>query len=72
MTTKVVMPKKKCGLYDAGLTLTGGNTSYNSATTTALSNVKSETWLETTLGWDFDNVWEINGTDNFPTLKAFD
>ena len=46
------------------LSLTSSN-----ATKTTLENLKSEDWVGSTLGWDFNNVWS-NGTD-YPVLRGF-
>lgn len=37
---------------------------------TTQSNLKSKTWLESVLGWDFDSDWDIVD-GNYPVLKSF-
>ena len=52
------------------------NISYNGSaygTATPLSNFQSKEWLISTLGWDFENVWDFDTSNgyNYPVLKGF-
>jgi hypothetical protein len=47
---------------------TGGSDSFG-GTTTAVENFTSQAWLSGTLGWDFENVWKLDG--EYLTLQGF-
>lgn len=59
------------------------NCYYNSASTnlfnrregtsTSLDNLQAQSWLTSTLGWDFENVWNFDTSNgyNYPVLKGF-
>ena len=59
------------------------NCYYNSASTnlfnrregtsTSLDNLQAQSWLTSTLGWDFENVWDFDTSNgyNYPILKGF-
>ena len=49
-------------------TTTSSNTT---GTSTTSSNLRSESWLTSTLGWDFDSVWAFVEGNDYPVLKAF-
>ena len=40
-------------------------------TSTSTSNLQSSSWLSSTLGWDFTNVWTFTADSDYPVLKAF-
>ncbi|MBQ7172880.1 MAG: choice-of-anchor L domain-containing protein [Clostridia bacterium] len=39
--------------------------------TTALSNLQSQAWIESNLGWDFDTVWTFESGYDYPVLQGF-
>ena len=41
-------------------------------TSTNASNFQSQSWIESTLGWDFDTVWEFRAGSDYPVLQGFD
>jgi uncharacterized repeat protein (TIGR02543 family) len=58
----------------SGHTATKSNCYYylsSSNNTLSLSNFKLQSWLTSTLGWDFDNVWCFVDAYDYPVLKAF-
>ena len=36
------------------------------ATHTSIENLKSQSWIESTLGWDFDTIWDFETGDGLP------
>ncbi len=40
-------------------------------TSTSASNFASQSWIETNLGWDFTNIWEMKPGADYPTLQGF-
>jgi len=36
------------------------------------SYFQTQSWIESTLGWDFDTVWEFKTGEDYPTLRGFD
>lgn len=44
---------------------------YYQGTSTSISNLQSQTWLTSNLGWDFNNVWEFRANSEYPVLKGF-
>ena len=36
-----------------------------------IDNLKSESWVESNLGWDFSSVWMFDGVSEYPTLQGF-
>ena len=49
-----------------------GPTSQYPGTSTNADNFKSQSWIESTLGWDFNTVWEFKAGSEYPVLKGFD
>ena len=47
-------------------------TNVTSATSTNKDNFKSQAWVESNLGWDFDTVWEFRAGSDYPVLQGFD
>ena len=45
--------------------------SYLGGIATSTQNFKSQSWIESNLGWDFDTVWKFDGND-YPVLQGFD
>ncbi len=61
---------KSSSVTNSYYSMTLSGSSYQSyGTSTALSNLQSESWLETNLGWDFENVWTFNQDGNYPVLQ---
>ena len=48
----------------------GGSDSYGGSAT-SYSNFRSSSWLSSTLGWDFNDVWCYNTENELPVLKGF-
>ncbi len=48
---------------------TGTSSSYG--TSTDISNFASQSWIESNLGWDFTNIWEMKPGADYPTLRGF-
>ncbi len=40
-------------------------------TSVSAENLTNRGWIESTLGWDFENVWQFKGDDLNPTLRGF-
>ena len=49
-----------------------GGTGYTGASSTEIENFKSQAWLSSTLGWNFDETWEFTASSEYPMLKGFD
>ena len=71
------------GIYMGGINGDDRGPTYNSyynssssfnrsgGSSTSLSNLKSESWLTSTLGWDFDTVWTFVEGSDYPVLQVF-
>lgn len=44
----------------------------SNATSVDVLSFKSQSWIETNLGWDFDTIWEFRGGNDYPVLQGFD
>ena len=53
-----------------GVTVTGTATSANGANAT-IQQLKSLAFYRDTMGWDMDNIWEIDDGNDFPKLRGF-
>ena len=53
-----------------GATVTGTDTSANGANAT-IQQLKSLAFYRDTMGWDMDNIWEIDDGNDFPKLRGF-
>jgi hypothetical protein len=51
--------------------LTAGSVYVYNGKSTSLENLTSKSWVESNLGWDFDNVWTFDGVSEYPTLRGF-
>ncbi|MBO7149672.1 MAG: InlB B-repeat-containing protein, partial [Clostridia bacterium] len=47
------------------------NVTSSKGTSTSTTNFKSQSWLTSTLGWDFADVWTFVEGNDYPVLKAF-
>ena len=54
--------------YYAG---TNASDSYGGVSTD-VANLKSQSWIEANLGWDFDTTWAFIAGKNYPVLQGFD
>ena len=45
--------------------------SENNGTYTTLSNLKSQSWIASNLGWNFNTVWEFGTKSDYPVLRGF-
>lgn len=45
--------------------------SHTSGQSTSSSNFKSQSWITTNLGWDFNTVWEFKSGSDYPVLQGF-
>ena len=54
--------------YYAG---TNASDSYGGVTMD-VANLKSQSWIEANLGWDFDTTWAFIAGNNYPVLQGFD
>ena len=48
-----------------------GNINHYQGTPISAENLQDRGWIESTLGWDFENVWQFKGDDLNPTLRGF-
>ena len=48
-----------------------GSYSITQGTPISEENLQDRGWIESTLGWDFENVWQFKGDDLNPTLRGF-
>ena len=48
-----------------------GNINHYQGTPISAENLQDRDWIESTLGWDFENVWQFKGDDLNPTLRGF-
>ena len=61
---------------------TSSNCYYNSTSTslfnrtegtsTSLTNLQTQSWIEANLGWDFDTIWGFIAGSDYPVLQGFD
>ena len=54
--------------YYAG---TNASDSYGGVSTD-VANLKSQSWIEANLGWNFDTTWAFIAGNNYPVLQGFD
>ena len=59
-----------CQINSCYYSITGTVNSYNGISTYA-DNFKSQSWITTNLGWDFDTIWEFDGVNEYPVLQGF-
>ena len=57
-------------LVRGAVVTTGTSTNLNGANAT-ITQLKTRSFYENILGWDFVNIWKINEGVNFPKLKGF-
>lgn len=58
-------------LYQCYAANTNVSDSYGGMTTD-VANLKSQSWIEANLGWDFDTVWAFIAGNDYPVLQGFD
>ena len=51
--------------------MSSGNFDRRNGNSTSVANLQSQSWLSSTLGWDFSSVWAVEKDHDYPVLKAF-